>query len=390
VSEVTQRACALEGCTNEFTPKRSNQIYCHASHGQRAAERRKRSGVGTTAPTAPTAQVGDPVSRVEVQEAEIKELRKHVAAARKLEVFDHRALSLLERTVDALEPRYERVELPKDGDMTTHKHVLLWSDLHAAERVSYESMNGMNEYNWDIMNSRLATMQRAVVSFNRNRPYPIDDLHILGLGDQVTGDIHDELRETNELVCTESAVQLGLDSAEFIAGFAPYYRNIYVDAVVGNHGRVTQKPEFKNPHKNWDWISYKIMELRLKDYENIVVTVPKSFEHIVQVFDRNILMFHGDGIPTNMPGVPWGGVQRRTKELFDSWMSQGTFIDYFAFGHFHEANVLGQKRLWGNGSVKGPDEYSKKKFGGGRPACQLLMTLHPERGVTDVSFLNLQ
>lgn len=352
---------------------------------------RKRHELGLPAPAAkkPAPVIGEEVSREEVLEHEVKELRRQVAAARKMEVFDHRALGLLEATIEAREPSYEPVEVSHDADMTTHKFVLLWSDLHAAEQVSYEQMNGLNEYNWEIMLQRHDRMTRALLSFLKNRPYPVDELVILGLGDQVTGDIHDELRETNELVCTEAAVQLGLDAAEWVASLAPYFPKISLHAVVGNHGRTTRKPEFKNPHKNWDWIVYKIMELRLAEHENVSIEVPRSFEHVVEVFDRHILMFHGDGIPTNMPGVPWGGVQRRTKELFDSWMAQGVYVDHFALGHFHEANVVGQKRIWMNGSVKGPDEYSKKRFGGGRPACQVLCVMHPTRGLTETAFLDL-
>jgi hypothetical protein len=379
--------CALEGCTKKFKPHRYNQKYCKPAHAQKASnDSRYHDDVSEKLKP----KIGDSVSREESLLQEVSELRKQVAAARKLEVFDHRALQLLERTIEAADPTFKSAPLTADKTLTTHAHVLQWSDLHAAERVSYEQMNGLNEYNWDIMLTRLGRIQTAVASFLNSRPYPVDTLFILGLGDQVTGDIHDELRETNEEVCTEAAVHLGLDSAEFVAGFAPYYKHIYVDAIVGNHGRVTQKPEFKNPHKNWDWITYKIMELRLEAYENITVTVPKSFEHVVSVFDSNILMFHGDGIPTNMPGVPWGGVQRRTKELFDSWMAQDIYIHHFALGHFHEANVVGQKRILMNGSVKGPDEYSKKRYGGGRPACQLLHTFHPTRGLVETAYLNIQ
>ena len=336
-----------------------------------------------------SAPVGSEVSREEVLAQENAELRRQVAAARKLEVFDERALQLLQGQIDAAECSYETPVVTGDKQLTTHRHVLMYSDLHAAERVSYEAMSGLNEYNWDIMLDRHQTLTKAVLSFKQNRPYPIDELLILGLGDMVTGDIHDELRETNEEVISEAAVRLGMDMAEFIAGLAPHYERVRVVSIVGNHGRLTRKPEFKNSTKSWDWIAYKIAELRLAEYPNISVEVPRSFEAVATVFDQNILCFHGDGIPTNMPGIPWGGVQRRTKELFDTWMAKGTYINHFALGHFHEANVVGQKRIWVNGSIKGPDEYSIKRFGGGRPPCQLLHTFHPERGLVGTDYLML-
>lgn len=356
----------------------------------RANDVRARLASVATPLARPTPSVGDSVSREEILEQEVIDLRKQVKSARKLEVFDAKALALLEENVQALEADYTPIKLDVDPKLTTHAHVLQWSDLHAAERVSYEAMSGLNEFNWDIMVERHQSMARAIRSFKKNRPYPIDELHIAAVGDMVTGDIHDELRETNEIVITEAAVKLGLFMADFVsAELVPLYKRIILKAVVGNHGRTTAKPEFKNAHKNWDWIAFKVMELRLAAFKNVIVEVPKSFEAVMTVFDKNILLFHGDGVPSNMPGVPWGGIQRRTKELFDTWMSKGIYIDHFAYGHYHEANMTGQGRMWGNGSIKGPDEYSLKRFGGGRPPCQLLHTFHPTRGLVGTDFLRL-
>jgi len=345
----------------------------------------------TQAPTDIQPKVGEEVSREEILEQENRELRTQVRNARKLEVFDEKALRMLEANVTAITPSYEPLDLPVDSALTPHTHVLQYSDLHAAEVVSYEAMNGLNEYNWDIMLERHQKLARAIRSFKKNRPYPIPELVILGLGDMVTGDIHDELRETNEMIISESAVRLGNDMAVFIAEeLVPLYERIRLSAVVGNHGRISRKPEFKHANKNWDWIAYKIMQLRLAEFPQVEIELPGSFETVVQVYDKNILLFHGDGVPTNMPGVPWGGIQRRTKELSDTYAALGIHLDHFALGHYHEANVVGQRRILMNGSLKGPDEYSMKRFGGGRPACQLLHTFHPTRGLVGTDYLVVQ
>lgn len=345
---------------------------------------------GATARPTPGAEV----TREELLDQEVKELRAQIKVARKLEVFDAKSLYVLERNVAALDgglPLYKPTPVAVDKALTTHTHVLQYSDLHAAEVVSYEAMNGLNEYNWEIMDQRHGRLARAIRSFKRNRPYPIDDLYIWGLGDMVTGDIHDELRETNEIVISEAATKLGYYMADFIASeLVPLYKNIYIDAVVGNHGRVSKKPEFKSATKNWDWIAYKIMELRLAEFTQVKVNLPTSFETVVQVYDWNTLLFHGDGVPTNMPGVPWGGITRRTKEQSATYAAMGIHLDHFACGHYHEANVTAQKRILMNGSLKGPDEYGLKRYGGGQPACQLLHTFHPTRGLVSTDFLVVQ
>jgi predicted phosphodiesterase len=338
----------------------------------------------------PIARIGSSVTREEALEAENVELRTQVRNARKLEVFDEKALRLLEENVLAIDTDYVPLDLPVDTTLTPHTHVLQWSDLHASEVVSSAAMNGLNEYNWDIMEARHHVLAGAIRSFKRNRPYPIDDLYILGLGDMVTGDIHDELRETNDRIITESAVKLGYFMADFVLSeLLPLYKRINISAVVGNHGRTSRKPEFKNANKNWDWIAYKIMELRLAEFPEISVSLPDGYEQVVTVYDKNILLFHGDGVPTNMPGVPWGGITRHTREKADTYAKLGTPIHHFACGHYHEANVVNQKRILMNGSIKGPDEYSLKRFGGGQPPCQLLHTFHPTRGLVGTDYLVL-
>lgn len=355
----------------------------------------KQSVAGPKAAARPAAPApGTEVSREELLTQEVKELRAQVAAARKLEVFDAKALAVLDRNVQALDGKaalYAPASHKVDRALTTHTHVLQYSDLHAAEVVSFEAMNGLNEYNWEIMDQRHKRLAQAIRSFKRNRPYPIDDLYIWGLGDMVTGDIHDELRETNEMIISEAATKLGYYMAEFVATeLVPLYKRIQIDAVVGNHGRVTKKPEFKSATKNWDWIAYQIMKLRLAEFPQVTINLPTSFETVVRIYDWNTLLFHGDGVPTNMPGVPWGGITRRTKEQSATYAAMGIHLDHFACGHYHEANVTAQKRILMNGSLKGPDEYGLKRYGGGQPACQLLHTFHPKRGLVGTDFLVVQ
>jgi len=274
--------------------------------------------------------------------------------------------------------------------MTTHRFVLQYSDTHAAEVVNPEEINGINAYNWDIMLRRHDKLQQSVLSFRENRPYPVDMLHILGCGDAVTGDIHDELRVTNELTLSETCIQLGLDMAEWVEGFIPYFKSIRIDAVVGNHGRRAKKPQMKQAFDNFDWITYQVMKQRLARYESVTVNAPKATMVPVMVFDRRILLCQGDGVQSSMVGVPWGGIIRRSKELDRQYVAIGLPIDHYAIGHWHEANVIGQGRILVNGSVKGPDEYGLMRHGGGAPAMQLLHTFHPRRGITDTSYLNLQ
>lgn len=332
------------------------------------------------------------VSREEILEQENKELRAYVKRMRNVEVLDERRVQMLEELIPAKEPIYSPAspEIKLSTGHTAHEACLLWSDLHAAEMVSAEQTNGINEYDWSIMLARHNELLRGIRSFKRKRPYPIPRLQIAALGDMVTGDIHEELAETNELVLMEAALQLGLDASEFIEALVPEFERIDIDGVVGNHGRRSKKPKAKNSHDNFDWLVYHIIRLRLSQYPSVRVTVPKSAQHPIKMCGKwTCLMFHGDGIRSTMPGVPWGGVMRRTRELERQFEPVIGRINHFFCGHFHQDNIADGGRIIMNASMKGPDEYSIKQFGGGCNARQLLTWFHPERGLTDISYLDL-
>lgn len=348
------------------------------------------SGASNLHRKAATHAVGDEVSPEELQAAELKELRSQVKQARSGEVAFQKLTNLLSEQINAKVPKHKPAPKQRSRAMTTHRMALQYSDTHAAEVVNPEEINGINSYNWDVMLRRHDKLQHSVLSFRENRPYPVDKLHILGLGDAVTGDIHDELRVTNELTLSETCIQLGLDMAEWVEAFVPFFETIQIDAVVGNHGRRSKKPQMKQAFDNFDWIAYQVMKQRLARYDSVTVNVPKSSMTPVMIFDERWLLWHGDGVQSSMVGVPWGGIIRRSKELQQQYSAIGIPFDRIAIGHWHEANVIGQGKIMVNGSVKGPDEYGLQRHGGGSPAMQLLHTVHPRRGLTDTSYINLQ
>jgi hypothetical protein len=229
-----------------------------------------------------------------------------------------------------------------------------------------------------------------VLSFQEHRPYPVRKLHIWSLGDQLSGDIHDELVETNEIPLAEATVQFGLDGAEFVESFVPYFEKVSVAGIVGNHPRARRKPPAKRQFDNADWTALKIMEQALRRCPAVDFEVPKAPKWPVEVCNRRILLMHGHGIRSTMPGVPWGGVMRRVGSLQNEYAAAGMPIDHFVLGHFHQSNVVQAGRIVMNGSVKGIDEYSLQAFGGGSPPQQILLTFHPRRGLVDASIIDLE
>lgn len=344
-------------------------------------------------------ELGTEVSDEEILRQQVQEKDRQIRQGRKFEVMEERLFRRLRDYIPTLDSLYTPPVYDEDVEFDEHEMMLLFSDTHAAETVTLESTLGMNEYNWDVMLERMQKMQRSVFSYQHNRPYPIQTLHVPMLGDMFSGDIHQELRVTNDRTVEEAVVQLSYDTAAWLQGFLNHFSRIKVYGVPGNHPRRQQKPEAKLKHNNADWLFYNFLLGLLKEEDQIQFAVdpdtgmfPRSGFAIARPCDRwRMLLMHGDGIRTTMPGVPWGGVVRRITTLQQQFAKAKQPLDYVALGHFHTANALegvGTKTFL-NGSVKGLDEYSMERFGEGKDPSQLLLTFHPNNGVTDVSYIDL-
>lgn len=344
---------------------------------------------------APTGKAPDTSQEVSVEEVlrdRVKELESQARKDRKNHVWDERVAQAVERNIDRLTPQYKHQKPKVKKGRKAHEFALLLSDLHAGETVSLEETGGINSYNWEIMNARMGKLAESLISYQDHRPYPVETLNLWMLGDMLSGNIHAELEATNEIPLAEATVQLGFDLAEWVAPLKEHFKEIKISGVVGNHPRAHKKPWAKQGYDNADWTAYHIMARALGKHAGITCDIPKASQHRVRVAKNfHALLFHGDGIRSSMPGVPWGGVSRRVQSLSAQYQSVGQNIDLYCLGHFHTANYVQTNagRIAMNGAVKGVDEYSIKAFGGGAAPQQMLLTWHEQNGPTDCSIIDL-
>lgn len=320
----------------------------------------------------------------EVLEAEVRQLRIAARRNRRDEVAEERVLRAIERALE--QTPYERTPMaapPPPDDEAHHAQAVLLSDWHAGEVVDRAQMTGLNEFNFDILRARVSELYRSLLSFKSNRP-ALTELQLWFLGDIVSGNIHDELRETNEFPVAQQAVMAGHLIADLIDALVPHYPAIRCVGIAGNHGRTRKEHASKNVFDSLDVVAYELAAARV----NVPFVVPRSAMHVAEIAGRRILLWHGDGVRSSMPGVPWGGVMRRWNELRKGYADRGILLDGLAVGHFHQFNVAGGGSIYMNGSLIGPNEYSLKNYGSGEPPAQMLLTFDAKRQrPTDVSFL---
>lgn len=324
------------------------------------------------------------VSREEILEAENRELRAALSKGRKGDVHAERVTQAVEDAVAQFRPAASpRPKRRPTGTGAHHRALLLLSDFHGGEVVDPGVINNLNAYNWQIMLDRIAEVKAATLSHIRNGP-PLTGLDVLFIGDMNSGANHDEITVTNEMPLAEQSVRMGALEGEIVEDLATELQlPTRAGGVEGNHPRLTKAPAAKMPHNNGDWIS-NVIAAQYLEQRGIPFEVGRG-SMLWKIAGRTIYVWHGDGIRSSMPGVPWGGVMRRTNQI---QATMPTRIDHFAHGHFHQANVVQGGRLIGNGALKGTDEWVTKNFGGGDPPTQLLLTFDERNEwMTGVSFL---
>jgi hypothetical protein len=342
-------------------------------------------------------QPGEKVSELELLRQRVRDYERHQRRAREGEVLEERVILRLEAAVERhggpLPVRVRRPKPMRVGDNETEL-ALLFSDTHASEVVSLEETMGMNAYDWPTMLGRMDSIADAIVSHKAHFNGKIRRLNLWMLGDMLSGDIHEELAVTNDRPTAEAVVDFAYDVARWIEErFLGEFHEVVIAGVPGNHPRASKKPAAKLAHNNADWLTYKMLEALLRKQQGVSFQLRRGGFNTVRVAGRwNVLLMHGDGIRTTMPGVPWGGVVRRITTLEAQFAKAKDPLDYVCLGHFHTANSLDgvHARTFLNGSVKGLDEYGLKQFGSGRDASQLLLTFHRRRGWTGTLPLDLQ
>jgi len=255
------------------------------------------------------------------------------------------------------------------------------SDFHFSETVKPEQVSHMNEYNTEIAVERLnsvATKNIKIIDKGFNGLYDIKDIIVPLMGDIISGNIHEELAETNGLTSSEmvlEAAEVIINVIENYIKHLPNVNNIYVPCIVGNHGRMKKAYRFKNAvQENFEYLAYKVIEKHFRNSEIVKVEVSESVEMVINVLGKNIYLHHGN--LANFSGgvggitIPLNKAVSRIKQRYGAI---GVIIDYVILGHWHQHIVMNDSGLIVCGSLKGLDEYSLQYASGSNPSQPFLL-----------------
>jgi hypothetical protein len=264
---------------------------------------------------------------------------------------------------------------------------LQFSDAHFDEVVDPFQMDGYNAYNREIAGQRLRLLAEKTITVARTYMGGVkyDGLVVLSTGDTFSGDIHEELRRTNEADLYASAVYWVGHVARFLEVLADDFGRVHVGCVVGNHGRNEKKPVFKNRVTNnieWLFWHYVADLLAAKGDERITFDISDGIRQQVSVYDTTYSIEHGDtfkggsGIAGARSPLLLGQHRAAVQAI-----AMGQPMDWMVVGHFHQYQPPSQGLIMG-GSLKGYDEYAAGLHLRPEQPQQGLWITTPERGPT--------
>lgn len=262
--------------------------------------------------------------------------------------------------------------------------VAMWSDWHWGEVVQPGQINGVNEFNLGIAQERARRLVEKTIHLLRNHivnpEYPGIVVN-LG-GDMMSGDIHEELTETNDLPMMPCLLNLFGVLTWAIRTLADEFGNVFIPAVTGNHGRNTRKPMAKNRNAtNFDWLLYQLLNKAFEGDKRVQFFIPDGPDALYEVVGHRFLLTHGDSMRGGDGLIGhFGPVLRGQKKKLSRNANIGLEFDTMVHGHFH--TYFPTDKIIGNGSLKGLDEYAYQGNFSYEPPIQALWITHPEHGVT--------
>lgn len=337
----------------------------------------------------PLEQFADEVEGAKFAEnQEIARKNRTIAAAlreRDEELADVRQRLGVYEALDAATLAPPKWLVPTARKKQAHKAIpsLLLTDIHWGERVRPEEVGGTNAYDRAIAEQRIRRACEGSVKLCRDYLSGVEyeGVTLMLGGDLVSGDIHDELRETNVETTTESVVGVLEALSAGINLLSDFFGSVYVAAVVGNHGRTTKKPRAKGKARDsFDGLVYQLLAREIRT-DRVTMQVATASDLHFSVYGTRYCVSHGDqfvggaGISGALAPLMLGVHRKRRRDA-----TAGNPWDVLVMGHFHQSYFLHD--LIVGGSVIGYNEYAySKNFPLEQPQCAMWLNA-PERGIT--------
>lgn len=203
----------------------------------------------------------------------------------------------LEQDLDYLKDKLQEIGKVKFTTVATPKisasgkeMIVCLSDLHAGQ--TFDSNFG--KYNTDILKERMNQYLNKVLEIAKL--HSCDTVHILCLGDEISGMIHNTVRITNRENVIEQVKIVSELIASFCTELSNYFKYVYVATVAGNHSRIFQSKDESLKDENLDLLIGWIVKQITNHIENITILDNQIDSSIasIEVCGKTYLGVHGN------------------------------------------------------------------------------------------------
>lgn len=312
--------------------------------------------------------------RLRIEHESLKKRYKHVCE--ELEAAENKinVLSGLDEV-----RTYDIENRPRNLSNATAIAVL--SDWHVEEPVDPAKVNGRNEYSVEIASRRIKRTWEKILYLLESARHEakINCLVVALLGDFLSGYIHPELVEENQLSPVEAIQFL---EEHFVSGLT-YLANkagikeLIVVTAVGNHGRTTEKQRVSTELENsFETLLYSHVARHLRGESKIAWKLGTGYHNWLDVQGRPIRFHHGHAIRY---GGGIGGPTIPIVKAIAAWDKEQTaYLD--VFGHLHQ--WMHHRKFLMNGSLIGYSPFAVKIKADYEEPCQSFLVVDREYGVT--------
>ena len=322
--------------------------------------------------------------QIDKQARETADAKERARLAEEAHERINRELNLMIGLTNGLSEIPTWLSTPKKSSKHSGTPWLLLSDLHLDEVVQPHEVMGMNAYNRKIAEMRLRRTFEGTVKVCRDYWTGVnyDGIIVPLMGDLYSGDIHDELTQTNEDTLLGSILHWVDHLAAGISLLADEFGKVHVPVVVGNHSRRTRKPRSKfRARDNFDWFTGHLLAKMFTHDKRVTFDVSEAADTIVSNYSWRIMVTHGDQASGgNGIGGAFMPIMRLDAKKRARQAAVQQSVDLMCLGQWH--TLMFAPNFVVNGTTKGYDEYAfTSNFSFEQPS-QALFLVTPEHGKT--------
>jgi hypothetical protein len=259
------------------------------------------------------------------------------------------------------------------------------SDEHADSIILPHQVGGLERFDFRIACRRAEEYVDTLLKFTKNTlaNYDFPELIILANGDHVSGDIHGATDHSAYRNSFKNAFAVGQLHSLMLRDLAPHFEKIKILYLPGNHGRRTQKKDYHGAHDNWDYLVAQTALMTCSNMENVEFLIPDSFSACLDIEGYGFYVSHGDDV-RSWNGIPWYGIERKTRRLMALSTVQNRQANYFCFAHFHSPatqDAVGGEVII-NGSWTATSPYAYESLSVANEPSQWIFGVHKDRGIS--------